>query len=487
MLDEATSSRERTGSMLRDCAGFATAATFAAVAMIATNGLWPSSPTVAWLATLAGGVALVLLVARGSRRAVARRSDPRFLGLAVLLFATSRAAWVAWTPTIPVTDFALYDWIGSVAAAGGQMPLRWPEMGLVAAWGYGLALGGAYALLGHELAVGKGLNVALGAAALVLEYALARRIAGRAAARVASTLFLVWPGQLLYSGVLGSEHLAVPLLLGGLLCLTRALEEAPPRIASPALVAGALLLSAAFLTRSVLGTAIVAAVVALLLDGRLPVLRRVARCAVLLVVVLSCTTIYRAALNASLGVAPVSAMWWSVLVGANHEAGGRWNAPDVQRYTAHPSFAAANEDAQAEAWRRVASDPPRYAMLAVEKIGAMWQDGAHPVFWTTLAMTPGPSADRLGALTGIASAVTQAFHVLTLLLAVAGMVVVLSRGTPEGGVALALLVLLLTTAAHGVVETQSRYNYPLQPLLFVFAAIAVTRGDDAWREGLRRP
>ena len=53
-----------------------------------------------------------------------------------------------------------------------------------------------------------------------------------------------------------------------------------------------------------------------------------------------------------------------------------------------------------------------------------------------------------------------------LLLGAIGLALGAVRATP-GGVPLLTLVLLAATIAHGLVETQSRYNFPLVPLLLV--------------------
>ncbi|MEW6273442.1 MAG: glycosyltransferase family 39 protein, partial [Thermodesulfobacteriota bacterium] len=417
----------------------------------------------------------VLLAVARSAGPPGRVGEVRFLAVSVAVMLISRGPWAAWTPTLPVSDFALYDEIATRVGTGEAVPYRWPSMAVIAAWGYAVALGATYAVLGPGVEVAKGLNVALAAAAVVALYLLARDVAGVRVARAAVLLLLLWPGQLVYVGVLGSEHLAVPLLLLGLWCVTRAVAAPASERALLPLAGAGFLLACTFLTRAALGTALVAALLALLLERGRSVSRRLARAGVVAAVFVATTIGYTAAVERAIGVAPVSGGWWSLLVGSNVASGGAWNAADVERFTAYADRAAANRFAREEAWRRMSVHPAGYARLALRKIDRMWSDGTSPVFWSTLAVADAPAAATLSRIAPRLAALSQTFHVLVLLLGAIGLLLLARDGRATRAALPALLFLLLGTLAHGVVETQARYNYPLQPVVFVFAAVALVR------------
>jgi hypothetical protein len=408
-------------------------------------------------------------------------SGARFLAAAAVLLIVTRAAWAAWTPSQPVSDFRLYDDLARTFAAGEPPPYRWPRMAIVAAWGYPVALAAVYAVAGAGVSVAKAFNVALAAAALLAQYLLAREVGGRSAARFAASLFVLWPGQLVYVGVLGSEHLALPLLLFGLWCVSRAIDAEADEPTMVALVGAGALLACAFVTRSALGTALLASLVALSLDRTRRPSRRLARCAVVLGVFAATTASYSALLERSLGAAPVSGGWWSVLVGANAASGGGWNVADVELFTSHPDLASANRFARDEAWRRISSDPDGYVLLAARKIGVLWGDASYPTFWSTVAMEESPAATRLASIAWKLGMAMQVFHRLVLALGVVGVVLAAVGRRARRGAGPLLLFLAIATLAHGVVESQPRYNYPLQPIVFVFAGMAL-----AWLAALKR-
>ena len=112
---------------------------------------------------------------------------------------------------------------------GGPTALRAP--------GYPYALGAVYALAGESVTAGRLFNVLLGALAVLLLYAITRRIWGHATGLAAAALAAVFP-PLVGAGLeLFSENLMVPLLLGAVLAVLRARETGLLRWA---LLAGAL-------------------------------------------------------------------------------------------------------------------------------------------------------------------------------------------------------------------------------------------------------
>src|SRR5262249_31099047 len=155
---------------------------------------------------------------------------PRALLLVLTALVVSRALWIALVPTQPIDDFAWYHDTASRLASGAYRAPRWPSCSLLSAWGYPLFLARIYARLGSSLLVAALCNLVLGAGAAGLLFLLAQRLFGAPTALLAALLFALWPGQLMFTSVVASEHLAVVLELAALLLLAVGLA---PRSAEP--------------------------------------------------------------------------------------------------------------------------------------------------------------------------------------------------------------------------------------------------------------
>lgn len=136
-----------------------------------------------------------------------------------------------------------YDRLGRLIAAGhgfGESVLS-PSGGPTAfrAPLYPLFLGGVYEVSGGSMLAARLLQAALGAAAVVLLWLVARRLFGRRAAFVAATVAAVYPPLVVSSVALMSEAVFVPLLLGTVACGLVA-RDGGPTAARWSLAAGAL-------------------------------------------------------------------------------------------------------------------------------------------------------------------------------------------------------------------------------------------------------
>jgi 4-amino-4-deoxy-L-arabinose transferase-like glycosyltransferase len=138
----------------------------------------------------------------------------------------------------------------SIAAGHGYPPTAFASPGTPSAFrppGYPFLLGGAYALFGSKVLVGRLVGAALGVLTVLLIASVGRMIGGRRTGLIAGAISAVFLPLIALNGTLLSESLFVPVELALLLCVLRFRRDPSFRWA---LLAGALCALAA-LTRAV--------------------------------------------------------------------------------------------------------------------------------------------------------------------------------------------------------------------------------------------
>lgn len=399
------------------------------------------------------------------------------LGAIAVVLLGSRALWILWAQTVPVSDFAVHHELAVRIAAGA--PLDLPLTSRLGGWGYPVALGLVYRLLGAGPFAAGLFDLLLAGLSLVLVAVLAARVGGRRAGTFAAVLFLAWPEQLVFSSVLATEHLAVALTLLALILLVPG-----PQVGSLARSAAAgAATGLAVAVRPALVSLAAAGTASLLLDARSRG-TRAASAAVFAVAALATVLLWNGSVHRALGTGPIGSGWYSLMVGANAATGGKWSEEDLAAFVSRSGEAPAHDFARREALRRIESQGARYAALVLRKMGTLWRDDRFAWRWST-AEDGGRVATP--ARTAAYRTASDVFHALVWILAVLGAAsaAIAPRGRPAAnaqGARLLLLFLASGTLVHGVLETQSRYHYALEPAALVLAAVALDRisSSDGW-------
>ncbi len=413
------------------------------------------------------------------------RSEQFFLVACLVFFLLSRLAWIALTPTQPVSDFAVYEDLARKIAAAAPLDELYAEAYPMQLYslGYPGILAIFYNLTGSGLSstsealgnvlLAKWVNLLFGLASLALIYAIARQLSTARAARLAAVLFALWPAQLAFSSVLASEHLATLLALAGLAAAYPALksDHIPAPAAGARLIAAGVCFALGAATRNTNLIILLAVLIALLFSPlKQPLFKhKLAAAGLLLVAFASMTWLYREAIHARVRVYPTSTTAFSLLVGANYESGGLWNYADYDLMSQHPNIEVAKEFAWDEALRRITGQPARFLQLTISKVAVLWQDDGYSIFWSTQKLSPERSPEETQALIRQFTNLSQPFHAAVWILSTAAAFILLRR--PTGRMNIIAMTLLGSTLMHSILEVQNRYAYWMMPLLFILAAV----------------
>lgn len=143
---------------------------------------------------------------------ISAASERRWLSALGLVSLVPRVVSALVLSTVPMGDFSWYDDRAAELAAGlgyqhnGAPTSFWPP-------GYPFVLSLVYRLFGHSWLAGMLLNALLGTLICVLTYLIAKRVVGLTRARVAGLLVALFPSQILFTNLLGTEILFTVLLL----------------------------------------------------------------------------------------------------------------------------------------------------------------------------------------------------------------------------------------------------------------------------------
>ncbi|MBA2505773.1 MAG: glycosyltransferase family 39 protein [Thermoleophilaceae bacterium] len=134
--------------------------------------------------------------------------------------------WIAATRSYaPTFDAADYDGLARLIAAGSAYPLQLSAAGYVPTAlrppGYPYSLGAFYSVVGDRLTAGRLLGAGLGVIAVLLVYAIARRLGGDRIGLIAGWVAALFPPFVVLNGGLVSETLFITLELAAIWAMLR--------------------------------------------------------------------------------------------------------------------------------------------------------------------------------------------------------------------------------------------------------------------------
>ncbi len=397
---------------------------------------------------------------------VQRCSRWPFLLIAVSLVALLRLVWIIGVPTLPISDFESYNRSASAIAQG---VFEFPK---IHRGGYPLLLGFVYRVFGTNLLTAKLFNVFLSIVAALLLFWIAQCLLGESSARAATALFALWPAQIMMSSVLATELPYTVLFLSAIAVLLRASRS--ESLSVLALFSSGVLLGLSNPIRPVSVLVLGVVIVWTLLVSRDRWTKRIFGVA-LLVMGFSFIMAGYLYVRGPVGGSSFFAMILpsdNLLNGTNIQAKGMWNAADAATY-GQLLVERGPEETQSIIWQmameRIRSNPKGFAALLFEKLSVVWGDDLYGAYWSTVRVDTSAVGNLVQVHQTELYAISQFFYIWVLVLSVAGCYR-LQQLQIHQGIGLLLLVLLTFVGVHGLVEVQSRFHYPWEPIFLILGA-----------------
>lgn len=417
-------------------------------------------------------VALLLVILLGIDRSPLQRIPQKaFVAGILLAFFISRILWVLLVPSDAVDDFKVLFNLAVTFSAGKPLPgfgsgQDWPIF--MYAFAYPLVLGWIFALFGNTLLVAKVFNVVAGTVTILALYQWIRCVTNEKVARASVVLFLLWPTQLIYTSVTAAEHLSLMATAIGLWLFCSAMQK-PERRGLKMLFTGALL-ALAYLARFPLLVVMIACVITLIVARRFT-RRLLVEGVFLLAGFLAFNIAFSGILSSVYQIElPDRSMAGNLLVGMNLKSGGGYNNEDALMYISFPNMDKANEWALQKSLERLDKKPKAIIRLFIRKAAYLWRDDEYAVFW---GLKKGlPSKTIKPYLPRLYNSVLI-YHYIILLFSLIGAVWLVVKNWRQPGINTICLPILGSTMLHSVLELQTRYHYPFEPMLFVLAALGM--------------
>ncbi|MFN8531589.1 MAG: glycosyltransferase family 39 protein [Anaerolineae bacterium] len=384
-----------------------------------------------------------------------------------------RAAWVIAVPSVPYTDFAVYDGLACNVAQGNEYVDDFSDPATddygKLAWrapGFPYMLAGVYAVTGCDAHIGKVLVLAFSVAVVALSYAVSVQAFGERAGRIAGLIVALYPTLIAYSGILGTELPFTCFLLIGLYGVLRQVKQ--PRWYW--LVMIGLSMGIAALIRPN-GLVVLLAVPIYWLIATRNLVKAIVYTAVIgvlaLLVILPWSLRNQRVFGTFVFITTNggNVMWegTQTTAGGSGVEGGRalcegLTEPECDSY------------ARGQAIQNILGDPVSYARYSLSKLVRLYAFGYQGIVQSVESTSEGyemPSIVRTGLI-----AAAQSYHLLILLLAAIGMVWSLRRGWTAVHT-FYLLILLAWSALHFLFHGESRYHVPVLPVIAGYAALTL--------------
>jgi 4-amino-4-deoxy-L-arabinose transferase-like glycosyltransferase len=379
----------------------------------------------------------------------------------LVVAALARIVWILLVPSQPVEDFAVYDRYAVRLAEGagyvsdtGEPTAYWPA-------GYPLFLSLVYRVFGHSLAAAKAAGIVLGLATVALTYLLGRHCSGERVARIAAIIIALIPGQVVFSNLLATEVLFTPLLLASIYLALRFYRRVPVFFMVGA-VAGA-----AALTRP-LALVFPAVLLVFILLRRERVLAAAARFVLVsagMLVVLSHWLLRNYHVFGKFGIISTNG-GFNFYAGNNPDATGAYYIKSGSGLTGKSELER-NTEGYSRGMRFIRENPDRFCILGLWKLYYTYGSDLLSMDWSFYSVK---NRDNLRVS---AVYVTQAAYLVAITAAIAGLCIWLRKRT--SGLLLPALAICAWTLIHFIYVGDSKYHYPIVPLLVFFSATAVLR------------
>ena len=404
------------------------------------------------------------------RKAETGRSVPiQWILLAALIL---RLGWAIITPAQPVSDFAEYDQVARNLISGHGYSRIPDQPTAYRPPVYPFFLAGIYSISAGSILVARLANAVLGTLAVLFSYLLACQTFSKKVAAWAATIHAFTPSLILYSGLLASENVAIPLLLASMICALRGLVRNHPGW----LATSGLILGWTCLARSLFILLPVTWMIWALL--RKVALRKIVAAAIWVavgIVVALLPWIIRNALTFGRFI-PLATNSGSMLVYNFNPAIQRRVAPGEQIPGLAEIDAQGLDEPHLDAARRnlaiefIRQNPFEVVRMIPYKLFYLYRDDVSGVVWSdTNPERPLPPAIRWGLI-----ALAQGYYIVLMLLSLVAVIQYRKLPGDRRWICIALPILYVTFF-HTIFFGDDRYHLTVLPFLAIFAGFQASQ------------
>ncbi len=401
---------------------------------------------------------------------IQKGSTKHFLIISVFLIILLRFIWILLVPTIPFSDFEVYNNFG--ISISEQFPTHILSIDYDGrGFGYSFVLGIIYKIFGINLFAAKLLNVFLSALTGILLYLIAEYLFDERVARITTILYLIWPAQIMYSSVLASEHLFIFVLFLGVAIYIGAIKVKSDDKYLNIFLAG-VVFGLAYTVRF-LSLIIVAIGIMTLLFVQEEPFKKKFKSSLFLIsgFVIVWTFINGLGLLVDIPSDPSTGIQHSLLVGTNPEYKGQWNPVDSQIWNNYRPDEA-KKIAFQTGLSRITENPGGFTKLIFEKFNIMWGDESFGTYWSTLSMDTTKSNDFIFHNQLLMLAVSQLYYFGILFFSLLGCHK-LKNANLSIGIQFLLIIFLIFVVLHSFLEVQSRYHYPWELIFLILGGYGI--------------
>lgn len=414
-------------------------------------------------------IILLLVFLRFFTQLLNKVNDRLYLFILLAVFLVTRLAWMFLVQTLPTSDFQLYINVGARMAAG--QVTTGPGFDAVGGMLFPMALAFLFKIFGPGLIAPKILNLLLGGVSVWLIYLLALKLFSKPTAKWTALLFVLWPSQIYYVGVMGTEHIALAASTAGLLFAAKAMNEEGHTIRNIAL--SGLFLAFGYNTRPTVLIFLAAILFVWLLVSRLSrkSLARMGLLALFFVAAHLATIGAASLLNGGNLPSGNFALAANIYVGSNLKSFGAYTPEDARTYSAWPKDQALGLAIKYALERYQSATPRQLYNLVAQKNFAFWDWSRYGLYWSTISIANPEIMQSLNypALESI-EYLYQFFVMTAALVAIA----IFLKRSYTAGQGILMLILLAAGLAHIIFVSNSRYTYVFEPALMLLAGYGLT-------------
>lgn len=429
------------------------------------------------------------LLCRKARPFLERKSHLFLVTVLFLLCAAVKLIWVLRYRIEPMVDYAtFYETARQLAAS---QPLKnelyialFPHI-----FGYSYFLSFFFRLFGDGTMVPPIINAALSCISMLLLYDLCSRLFSKSAGVAASLIWIAYPSQTIYNMFALSEPLYTALILA-FFSLFVMLEKRGAFTKSYLWAAGAsaisaILLVSIHLVRPISMILLISAAIVLIFmqsggrSGGKALQYKLAYIALALVFSTGLSMLATRFLTQKIGELPAAMPGYSLYVGFNESAGGKYNQEDADllfRYAKRPGWSATDaQQAMLQEWKTRAQSGIRYGGLIRSKFETLWAEDTAALYYMRSIVSDPNDRDFLRII-------CNAFYHFTILLSSIAVFFMLKR-RERPALFLFPLFLIGLTLAQMLVEVAGRYHYSGILVFTVLSAYVLTLPSSSTKAG----